>query len=446
MKLTLKQAAFWCGGFVEEKYENVEFYGANNDTRILKAGELFIALQGARDGNDFVPAAMEKGAAAALCSRNVGDYPCIVVPDTRIALGKIAMHAREKMHAKVVGITGSVGKSTTKEMIASVLATTYRTGKTPVNHNNDIGMPMAILAMPEDTEIMVLEMGMNHFREMAYLSQIARPDVAVIVNIGTMHMEHLGSRDGIRDAKLEITEGMRDGALLLLNGDDDKLYPLPRALSQSVSYFGTGENSAVRALDVRSENGEVCFTACTSSGTFPVRIAQEGLHFVPDALAAISVAQAFGVSQENIARGLWEFKNIAGRQELLMHKGCHIINDCYNAGPESVAASLAVLGAKRTRRIAVLGDMLELGEGAPDAHYRIGTLAAQNADIVLTYGALSLHTARGARENGAEEQHFDTHEALADALDRIAKEGDTILFKGSRGMHMEYALERFLKK
>ncbi len=445
-KLTLKQAALWCGGFVEEKYESVEFFGANNDTRILKSGELFIALQGARDGNDFVPAAMEKGAAAALCSRKVGDFPCILVPDTRIALGKIAARAREQMHAKVVGITGSVGKSTTKEMIASVLATTYRTGKTPVNHNNDIGMPMAILAMPEDTEIMVLEMGMNHFGEMAYLAQIARPDVAAIVNIGTMHMEHLGSRDGIRDAKLEITEGMRDGAKLLLNGDDDKLFPLPRALRQSVSYFGTGENAAVRALDIQSGDGALSFRAQTRSGTFPVRIAQEGMHFVPDALAAIAVALEFGVTNENIARGLWEFRNIAGRQELLTYKGCQIINDCYNAGPESVAASLAVLGAKKTRTIAVLGDMLELGEGAPAAHYRIGTLAAENADIVLTYGALSLHTARGAREHGAEEQHFDTHEALADALSRIVKEGDTILFKGSRGMHMEYALEHFLKK
>ena len=182
-KITLKQAAAWCGGFVEEKYENVEFLGASNDTRLLQKGQLFVALQGARDGNAFVPVAMEKGAAAVLCSRVTGDYPAIVVEDTRIALGKIAAGERQRLSMKVVGITGSVGKSTTKEMVAAVLESTFRTAKTPANHNNDIGMPMAILAMPEDTQVAVLEMGMNHFREMAYLSQIGKPDVAVIVNI-----------------------------------------------------------------------------------------------------------------------------------------------------------------------------------------------------------------------------------------------------------------------
>ena len=164
-EITLKQAALWCGGYVEEKYENVTFLGGNNDTRILKPGQLFIVLQGARDGHDFIPAAMEKGAAAVLCSRKVGDYPAIYVEDPRIALGKIAAEELKRIGCKVVGVTGSVGKSTTKEMIASVLESTYRISKTPANHNNDIGMPMAILSMGLDTEIAVLEMGMNHFLE-----------------------------------------------------------------------------------------------------------------------------------------------------------------------------------------------------------------------------------------------------------------------------------------
>ena len=172
-RLTLKQAAAFCGGWVDPKYEDITFLGANNDTRLIQPGQLFIVLQGARDGHDFIPQAMEKGAAAALCSRKVGDYPCIIVEDPRIALGQIARAERHRLGCKVVGITGSVGKSTTKEMVATVLETTFRTAKTPVNHNNDIGMPMAILAMPESTEVAVLEMGMNHFREMAYLSSIA---------------------------------------------------------------------------------------------------------------------------------------------------------------------------------------------------------------------------------------------------------------------------------
>ena len=191
-KITLGQAAQWCGGQVEKQFEDLEFLGANNDTRLIRPGQLFVALQGARDGNDFVPEAMAKGAAAALCSRPMHGIPAIVVQDTRVALGKIAAGERQRLGMKVVGITGSVGKSTTKEMVAAVLETTFRTAKTPVNHNNDIGMPMATLAMPEDTEVAVLEMGMNHFREMAYLSQIARPDIAVIVNIGTAHIVGVG--------------------------------------------------------------------------------------------------------------------------------------------------------------------------------------------------------------------------------------------------------------
>ena len=207
-RITLKQAAEWCGGVIDPKYADVAFLGASNDTRTIQPGQLFLALKGARDGHDFIPMALEKGAAAVLCERCEGDFPAIVVPDTRIALGKIANGERHRIGMKVVGVTGSVGKSTTKEMISTVLETTFRTAKTPANHNNDIGMPMGILAMPEDTQVAVLEMGMNHFREMAYLSGIGQPDVAVIVNIGTMHIEHLGSQEGILKAKLEILEGM----------------------------------------------------------------------------------------------------------------------------------------------------------------------------------------------------------------------------------------------
>ena len=186
--ITLQQAAQWCGGRIDEKYKDVSFLGANMDTRKLEKGQLFIALQGVRDGHDFIPAALEKGASAVLCTHCDGDYPAIVVEDTRIALGQIARGERQRLGVKVVGITGSVGKSTTKEMTAAVLETTYRVSKTPVNHNNDIGMPMAILAIPEDTQVAVLEMGMNHFREIAYLTDIAKPDIGVIVNIGTMHI------------------------------------------------------------------------------------------------------------------------------------------------------------------------------------------------------------------------------------------------------------------
>lgn len=441
-KLTLKQAALWCGGYVDPKYENIEFFGANNDTRIIKPGQLFIVLQGARDGHDFIPMAMEKGAAAALCSRSVGDYPCILVEDPRIALGIIAREERKRLQARVVGITGSVGKSTTKEMVASVLSTTYRTGKTPVNHNNDIGMPMAILAMEEDTEVMVLEMGMNHFREMAYLSEIAMPDIGIIVNVGTMHIEHLGSRQGIRQAKLELLEGMAPESKLLLNGDDDMLNPLNREIFQELTYFGMADSCGVRAVDVHQAPGLLTFTVQAGETVFPVELALEGMHFVPDAMAAVAVGLQLGVSPEKIARGLWNFKNMAGRQEVYEKNGFTIINDCYNAGPESMAASLAVLGNKPGRKIAVLGDMLELGDCAPAEHYKLGQIAAKNAELILVYGPNGCHVVAGAGEKA---RCFDTREAAAEALRAAALPGDTILFKGSRGMRMERILEKFLE-
>ena len=406
-------------------------------------------LQGARDGHDFIPAAMEKGAAAALCSRKGGDYPCIIVDDPRIALGQIAFHERQRIGMKVVGITGSVGKSTTKEMVASVLETTFHTGKTPVNHNNDIGMPMAILAMSEDTEVAVLEMGMNHFREMAYLSQIARPDVAVIVNIGTMHIEFLGSQEGIRQAKLEILEGMEPDGKLLLNGSDPMLNPLNREISQPVTYFGMQDGCGVRAVDICQEPGLLRFRVEANGQSFPVEMALEGMHFVADSLAAVAVGLELGVSIENIQSALFGFRNMAGRQETFEASGYTIIKDCYNAGPESMAAALEVLGSKPGRRIAVLGDMLELGHCAEGEHIKLGNFAGEKADFVFAYGPNGCHVVKGALEKGINPDRakaFTEREAMAECLKRIAKPGDVLLFKGSRGMHMELVLEQFLKE
>ena len=449
-KLTLKQAAAWCGGWVDPKYAHIEFLGANNDTRLIQPGQLFIVLQGARDGHDFIPQAMEKGAAAVLCSRIVGDYPAIVVEDPRIALGQIARAERCRIGCKVVGITGSVGKSTTKEMVASVLESTYRTAKTPVNHNNDIGMPMAILAMPEDTEVAVLEMGMNHFREMAYLSQIANPDIAAIINIGTMHIEHLGSVAGIRKAKLEILEGMEADGKLVLNGMDVMLRELPEAIAQEVTYFGEDEALCpVRVCNIRDVEQKLCFDVVTRDREFPVELALEGRHFVSDAMAAITIGLMLDVPVAAIQEKLAGFRNMAGRQEIYEKDGFTIISDCYNAGPESMEAALKVLGRRTGRRIAVLGDMLELGHCAWAEHYRIGRIAGENADMVFAFGSNGNRVVSGAITGGMREscaRHFDDRQAMAEYLKRTAKAGDTLLFKGSRGMHMELVLEQFLKK
>ncbi len=446
-KITLKQAAAWCGGTVEEKYENLEFLGANNDTRVLKPGQLFIVLQGARDGHDFIPAAMEKGAAAVLCSRKVGDYPAIFVDDPRIALGKIAHEECKRIGMQVAAVTGSVGKSTTKEMIASVLEQKYIVSKTPANHNNDIGMPMAILSMPEDTEVAVLEMGMNHFGEIAYLSKIANPDVAVIVNIGTMHMEYLGSQEGIRQAKMEIVEGMAESGKLLLNGDDALLSQLPQQPKQAVTYFGTGENCTVRAFDAAQRGECLGFRVEAGKESFSVELSLEGEHFLSDAMAAVAVGLTMGLTADQIREGLASFRNMEGRQEIYKTGEYTIIKDCYNAGPESMAAALNVLGKREGRRIAVLGDMLELGGRTQAEHYRIGRIAAEKADMVFAYGPNAKRIISGAITGGmpdAKAQAFTDRDICASALRRAARPGDTLLFKGSRGMRMELILDAFL--
>lgn len=446
-ELTLRQAAQWCGGQVEEKYAGVSFFGANNDTRLIQPGQLFIVLQGARDGHDFIPMAMERGAAAVLCSRKTGDYPAILVEDPRLALGRIAAGALETLNAKVVAVTGSVGKSTTKEMIASVLENSFRVSKTPANHNNDIGMPMAILGMASDTQAAVLEMGMNHFREIAYLSNIAKPDVAVIVNVGTAHMEYLGTRRGIFQAKMEITEGMGPDGRLFLNGDNDMLRALPEIPKQSYAYFGTGENAAVRASQIRQEGERLSFLVTAGDQTFPVEMELEGDHFVSDALAAVAVGLELGVTAENIQLALSRFRNMAGRQETFQAGGFTIIKDCYNAGPESMAASLAVLGKRPGRRIAVLADMLELGSTTLQAHYGVGKQAGRHADILFAFGSHAPQLLRGARDAGLTNcRGFDNREDLIQALKETARPGDVLLFKGSHGMHLEQVLDGFLGK
>ena len=449
-RITLQQAANWCGGWIDPKYKDVTFLGANNDTRKLEKGQLFVALRGERDGHDFIPAALQKGAAGVLCTHCDGDYPAIVVEDTRIALGQIARGERERIGMKVVGITGSVGKSTTKEMVAAVLESTYRVAKTPANHNNDIGMPMAILSMGEDTEVAVLEMGMNHFREIAYLASIGKPDIAVIINIGTMHIEHLGSMEGILRAKLEILEGMPKDGTIVLNGDDSLLWNQRTVLNRKVTYFG------VRNYDCNVLGKEICqrerslsFTAESDGKEFPIALGLEGAHYVHDALAAVAVGFEMNIFTEKIQESLSAFRNMAGRQEIYEKNGFTIIQDCYNAGPESMAAALTVLGNRPGRRVAVLGDMLELGVCTAAEHYKVGRIAAEKADLLLAYGPNSIRMLHGAITGGMSQNKaraFTDKEQLLQVLKQLAKPGDVLLFKGSHGMHMEQVLEKFLEE
>ena len=443
--ITLKQAAEWCRGTVLPEYENVGFFGARADSRLVEPGQLFVALIGARDGHDFVPMAMEKGAAAVLGQRQLPGVPMIVAEDSLAALGDIARGYRENVvpHIPVVGVTGSVGKTTTKEMIACALASGLRTQKTEKNFNNNIGLPMTVLDLRPDTQAAVIEMGMNHFGEISYLTRIARPDVAVITNIGTMHIENLGSREGICRAKLEILEGLRRDGVLILNGDE----PLLRQAQtgRRTLFFGLDTECDLTAEDIDEHEEGIRFTALGLGQRVPVDLSALGRHYIYNSLSALLAARCLGLPMEGAARALRGFTNTGNRQRIFQKNGYTVIADCYNAGPESMAAALSILAGRRTegRRIAVLGDMLELGEHGPAAHAKVGALAAQCADLVLTYGPLSRGTAAAAGEKG---RGFDTHEALVEALLAEARPGDVLLFKGSHGMHMEKVLEAFLER
>ena len=446
--ITLRQAAAWCGGRVDPQFADVTFLGAGIDTRKIQPGQLFVALEGVRDGHDFIAAAFEKGAAAVLCKHCDPNYPAILVDDPRIALGLIAAGERHRIGMQVVAVTGSVGKSTTKEMVAAVLDGDYIVSKTPANFNNDLGMPMSVLAMPGETEVAVLEMGMSHFGEISYLTNLAKPDAAVIINVGVMHMENLGSREGVLKAKLEILEGLQEQGKVFFCGDNDMLRNCDPG--RPVTYFGTDDGMcAVCGSQIREENGLLSFMVTTGDTQFAVTLPLEGQHYVCDALAAVAVGLSMGVAPVRIQERLANFQNMEGRQEIFAAKGCTIIKDCYNAGPESMAAALAVLGKRSGKRIAILGDMLELGSQTLPAHEQTGVLAARHADVLLSYGPHSGVMVAAAQAAGMASENamaFDDRAAMADALIRLSQAGDTLLFKGSHGMHMELVLEQFLKE
>ena len=450
-ELTLRQLAQWCGGDLRPAEAVGSITGLQHDSRDVKPGDLFVALPGERvDGHDFVESAWKSGAVAALVNRPVDcGIPQIIVEDTLLAYGSIAREYRSDLGVSVVAITGSVGKTTTKEMISCVLSGKYRVTKTQGNHNNNLGLPMTVMSMGADTQIAVLELGMNHFGEMSYLTSIARPDVVVITNIGTMHIEHLGTREGILKAKLEIMEGIQPDGVAVFNGDEPLLWNLREGTHRRI-YFGIeNERCDVVAEDIRQIDGGVYFTAKGMGQQFQIFVPQEGRHMVYNALAAVAVGLLKGISPESIQYQLGLFHNVGMRQNIFEENGFTIIEDCYNAGPESMGAALRVLGEHKTegRRIAVLGDMLELGNRAMAEHYRVGRLAAAVADLVLAYGQHSARIITGAITGGMNAKrtlHFKEQEDMAKTLKRMAKPGDVILFKGSQGMRMWEVMKLFL--
>lgn len=412
------------------------------DTRKIQPGSLFVCLRGERfDGHSFASQAAQLGAAALLVDHPVdADVPQLVVTDTGKALLQLAGWYRRRFQLPVVGLTGSVGKTTTKEFIALVLGAKYNTLKTQGNLNNEIGVPQMLFRLEDSHTAAVIEMGMNHFGEISRLTRAVAPTVGLITNIGVSHIENLGSRAGILQAKLEILEGMAPDAPLIVNMDNDMLRTVKLGDRPLLTFAIDDQSADFTATDIAEQGSTTTFTVHHSTFTQPVTIPTVGIHNVYNALAAMAVGYVTGVNPAAAASALANYVPAGMRQNLVQVGGVQVIEDCYNASPDSMRAALQTLGKLPVhRRYAVLGAMLELGDYAKEAHTQVGKMAAENGiDGVLAYGADAAYIVEAAKQAGLENARlFDTKEALAQSLAQQVQPGDGVLFKGSRGMHLE---------
>ncbi|MCD8369637.1 MAG: UDP-N-acetylmuramoyl-tripeptide--D-alanyl-D-alanine ligase [Clostridiales bacterium] len=443
--MTVRDILAATGGHLLCGDENVRLSHISIDSRNMKGEDLFVPLIGEKvDAHRFIEKAFETGAVATLTSRHEAKTdarPWIDVADTRQALQAIGAYYRNRLTLPLVGITGSVGKTTTREMVAAALAPSLRVYRPPGISNSLVGVPLPLSALSPADEIGVRELGMSMPGEMTRIARIARVDMAVVTNIGVAHIEQLGSQENICREKLHIQDGMKDGGILILNGDDPILREKKAKDGCRTIYYGTGANAVYRAEEIRSDGGYAAFTAVCEGKRVPVQLRVMGRHMILNALAALAVADLNGVSLTAAAKGLENFSGFAGRQQIFQVNGMTVIDDSYNASPVSMKAGVDVLCSIPCsgRRIAVLADMLELGPQTADYHYEVGTaLAGKPVDVLFTFGEFAAEIGRGAKEGGSPCQcrHFRDLEELGDALSAWLCPGDAILFKGSNSMHL----------
>ena len=419
------------------------------DSRSVIPGSLFLPWVGERfDGHRFIDAALEGGAAGCLCARLPEtlrpDKFYIRVEDTRLALRDLASAYRDRFDIPFVQITGSVGKTTTKDMIAAVLGAKLRVLKTQANFNNDIGTPLTLLNLSPEHQAAVIETGMNHFGEIAYLGAMVRPSIAVISNIGDAHIEFLGSREGILRAKCEIFEHLRPEGLVILNGDDALLDTVD--VPFRTVRCGKAEHCQVRITEIADHgvDGITC-TVETARGRYELATSAPGEHMAYAVSIAVAVAEELGLNREEITRGVASYQTTGSRMRVLhLPEDRILLDDCYNASPQSVTAALEVLAKTDCdRTVAVLGDMGELGDLTDQAHYNIGALAAMlGIDFVVAIGSKAAMIAEGAAESGGEVLHFSTKEEAAAELRQQLAPGTAMLVKASHAMHFEQLVDQ----
>lgn len=434
---------------------DVEVTSVSTDTRTIEKNALFIAVKGERfDGNDYIETASQSGAAAAISDRAEGsvqaDVPIIYVEDSRTAQLKLARYYRDKFSVKLCGVTGSVGKTSTKDMIYAVLSAGFNTLKTEGNFNNDIGLPRTLFRLNESYGAAVIEMGMSDRGEISALSQASKPDCAVITNIGWCHIENLKTRENILAAKLEILDGAAPDAPLIVCGDDEFLGKLTaeQTGSRNVIKYGFGEGNDVRAENIRHVESGEGFTLCYGGAEYSAKVPVVGEHHILNALAAFAVGISFGMKPEEIIPAFMLYEASGMRQKIEKRGSLTVILDCYNASPTSMKSALNVLSTFSTisgRKLAVLGDMLELGEKSRELHAELAELS-DLADEFYLYGSEMAALRDELQKKGVPVTQSENKEELTKILLENIKSGDVILFKGSRGMKLEEIAEKIGEK
>lgn len=449
--LTLKNIAAACSGtyFGPAELAEKEVSSITSDSRTVENGSLFVAIKGERvDGHKFIPQTMESGALAVLCEQTPEScvVPHILVSSSLEAVKAIAEYYLSGLHIPVIGITGSVGKTSTKEMIASVLSQKYNTLKTLGNFNNELGLPLTVFRLREEHEIAVLEMGISDFGEMTRLAKIARPNTSVITNIGQCHLENLIDRDGVLKAKTEVFDYLQPDGRAILNGDDDKLRSVKEVNGQPPIFFGLNDS-----CDYYADQIESCGlkgTRCrihTPSSVFEVLIPIPGRHMVYNALAGTAVGVSYGLTAEEIKKGIENLQSLSGRFHIIEANGLTIIDDCYNANPVSMKASLSVLQDGLGRKIAILGDMGELGENEAALHREVGEYAGSlDIDGCICVGPLCKNMTEGITSVNPNMSvlHLNTLEDLLEQLPELVHTEDTILVKASHFMKFDQVVKK----
>ena len=454
-KITLRDLLYATGGELKGNYrdEKTEITGVESDNRRIAEGNVFFAFPGERaDGHDFIDAALDAGASGCVITKELQSYRedgfYVLVNDAVKALGLLASWYRDRFEIPVIAVTGSVGKTTTKDMIASVLSQEYEVLKTEGNYNNDIGLPKTLLRIGKNTQVAVVEMGMNHMGEISYLTHLAKPTMAVITNIGDAHIGNLGSKDNILKAKCEIFEGLAEGGIAVLNADDEYLRRLRDDASFAERFravwIGESEEADLRAKEIESAfSDHMTFTASAGKDETLAHfeVPAPGSHMIYPVLTACAVGRANGLSYDRIAQGIREYVPTKMRMEIRTFPGnVTIINDTYNANPQSMKAGLSSLSVlEGVKKIAVLGDMFELGEKEETLHKEVGAYAASlPIDTLITIGEASVRMGEEAKKEGLPDVVIcrDKEEAK-EVLTRYIGEDTAFLFKASRGMALE---------